>query len=261
MGPAGRAREGVSAPPPLRGHRRESRPLQGQICDRFAAGINLLAEQTGHSPPHPGSRADIAPPPPHTRRNPPRAGTRWSRGQPCSPKKQRSRGPRSFHPVTPIFVRGDGHYSDLGPGKDGVSAGPGESLRQQPSVLSPTPPRRQFGSGLAPGVPWLPQHGHFQEPGPWLCQPGREVARNHPRSGAEAVPHPWPGHHCFPPRTAHSCDLGKEVGHRHWGCGWRGVGGRGGRGSRQPSRGPRPPSPSPRLSGVRPCPFSSLFSS
>ena len=193
--PAGRAQEGVSAPPrapslprpaprPQHGEQGTARPDLRPL----RSGDKSISGATRPQPAPGRGRADIAPPPPP---QPVLRGDQvepWSPPQPLCPKKHRARGPRRFHPVTPILVRGDGHYSDLGPGKDGVSAGPGESLGQQPLVLSPTPPRRQFGSGLAPGVPCLPQHGHFLEPGLWLCQPGREVPRNHQRSGAEAVP-------------------------------------------------------------------------
>ena len=107
VGPAGRAREGVSAPPPLRGHRRESRPLQGQICNGFAAGINLLAEQPGHSPPRPGSRADIAPPlPPH----PPQPAPRGDQVEPWStlqPQEATIKGSTEFSPSDP-HLRAEG---------------------------------------------------------------------------------------------------------------------------------------------------------
>ncbi|CAI9165253.1 unnamed protein product [Rangifer tarandus platyrhynchus] len=69
----------------------ESRRLQGQICDRRVAGINLLAEKPGRLPHGPGSRADIAPPLPLHPCTQPRL-----RGDPVEPWSPRNHSaPRS----------------------------------------------------------------------------------------------------------------------------------------------------------------------
>lgn len=149
VGPTGLAREGVSAPYPY-----PSRPQHGEP---ETARPDLRPPRRGDKSISGATRPQPAPPWKPRRHRPtsplpPLHPAPWGPGgavvtlRPLSPKKQRARGPRRYHPVTPILVWGDGHYSDLGPGKDGVSAGPGESLRQQRWILSQTPPRRQFGS-------------------------------------------------------------------------------------------------------------------
>lgn len=179
MGSAGRAREGVSAPCPHPSRRQHGEPETARPDlrppRRGDKSISGATRPPPARPRKPRRHRPTSPPPPLHPAPPP-----WGPGgavvtpQPLSPKKQRARGPRRYHPVTPILVWGDGHYSDLGPGNDGVSTGPGESLRQQPSVLSRTPPRRQFGSGRAPGSPWLPLAPR-SFPGTWtLAVPARQ---------------------------------------------------------------------------------------
>ena len=117
---------------------RVSEPLDLKVSGCAGSGRERERASPGPRRGELGSaRPDLRPPPappwkPHRRRPPARpAGWRGdqmeprSPTQPLRPEKKQARRSRSFHPVILILGWGWRHCSDLGPGRDGVSAGPG----------------------------------------------------------------------------------------------------------------------------------------